>query len=154
MVKEISGSFDGSDFSVAIVCSEFNELITNKLLSGAKKTLIRSGTAQDKITVYRVPGSFEIPTMVRTVLSKTSPDGVIALGAVIRGETPHFDYVCSAVSTGLSRLNCQFDSPITFGVLTTDTVDQALERAGSKLGNKGSEAAIALVETMSAIEMI
>jgi len=154
MVEEISGNFDGSGYSVAIVCSEFNQLITDKLLSGAKKTLIRSGMAEQNITVYRVSGSFEIPTMVRAVLSQTSPDGVIALGAVIRGETPHFDYVCSAVTSGLSRLNCQYDPPITFGVLTTDTVEQALERAGSKLGNKGSEAAIALVETMTAIDSI
>lgn len=154
MVKEITGHFQAEDYSIGIVCAEFNEFITDQLLKGALKTLDRCNVDESDIVVYRVPGSFEIPAMVREIMEKDKHDGVIALGAVIRGETDHFDYVCSAVTSGLSRLNCRYDSPISFGVLTTDTVKQAIDRAGTKAGNKGSEAARSLVEIMTAMDSI
>lgn len=152
MVKEISGSYDGSGLSIGIVLSEFNDFITEKLKEGALRALEKSGVNDGDITVYRVPGGFEIPAMARQVIERESHDGVLCLGAVIRGDTPHFDYICSEVTKGIGQLNMDHEIPVTYGVLTTDTVEQAVERAGTKAGNKGHETALALVQMINAYQ--
>ncbi len=154
MVKDISGSYDGRDCSVGIVLSEFNDFITEQLLDGALAGLRKCQVPEDGITVYRVPGSFEIPGMGRRVLEKGGIDGLLCLGAVIRGETPHFDYICSGVTRGIGRLNLEYEVPVTYGVITTDTVEQAVNRAGTKAGNKGHEAALSLVQTIQAYRAV
>ncbi len=146
MVKLIKGSFDGSGMSVAIVLSEFNEMITGQLKKGAIDALTKAGVDEEAITVYQTPGSFELPALARKVVETGRYDGVVCLGAVIRGETPHFDYVASEVTRGIGNLNYRSEIPVVFGVITASTVDQAVDRAGVKAGNKGAEAALALVQ--------
>lgn len=154
MVTEVSGTVSAQDLSVGIVQSEFNAFVTDRLRSGAVETLESSGVASDDIYLYRVPGSFEIPGATRQVLDRRDHDGVVCIGSVIRGETPHFDYICSEVSRGVGELNRDYDTPVTFGVLTTDTLNQALDRAGQQSTNKGSEAAESLLETIEIYQAI
>ena len=135
----------GTDFKIGIVVSRFNDFITKNLLAGALDTLKRHGVKAGNITVVWVPGAFEIP-LVAQQMAKQSYDAVIALGAVIRGATPHFDYVCNEAAKGISQASLQTKKPVIFGVLTTDTVEQAMERAGTTSGNKGVEAATAAIE--------
>src|SRR5581483_1717029 len=135
-------------FKFAIVASRFNDFVVSRLLGGATDTLQRLGANPDHITIYRVPGSWELPLTVKKVAETSRFDAIICLGALIRGETPHFDYIAGEVSKGLSSIALETGIPITFGVLTVDTVEQAIDRAGLKSGNKGSEAA------MSAIELV
>jgi 6,7-dimethyl-8-ribityllumazine synthase len=130
----------------AIIVSRFNSFITDKLVDGALDALIRSGTRDTDIDLIKVPGAFEIPLMARSVALKKRHDALICLGAVIRGATPHFDYVSAEVSKGIAMVSIDTGLPIIFGVLTTDSLEQAIERAGSKAGNKGWDAAIAAVE--------
>jgi 6,7-dimethyl-8-ribityllumazine synthase len=130
----------------AIVVSRFNDFITDKLVGGAIDALLRSGAADKDIDVVKVPGAFEIPLVARKLAARSKHDAVICLGAVIRGATPHFDYVSAEVSKGVAAAGMETGMPIIFGVLTTDTLEQAIERAGSKSGNKGWDAAIAAVE--------
>ncbi len=146
-MKLIEGKIDATGLKVAIVVSRFNEFITNKLLGGAMDCLKRNNADEDSITVAWVPGSFEIPAVTRVLASSGKYDAVICLGAVIRGSTPHFDYVAAEVSKGIASISLSAKIPVIFGVLTTDTIEQAIERAGTKSGNKGFDAA------MSAIEM-
>jgi 6,7-dimethyl-8-ribityllumazine synthase len=134
--------------NILIVVSRFNDLITKSLLDGAKSELSSHGVAEDKIEVLWTPGAFEIPGLVAKALSNRNYDAVVCLGAVIKGETPHFDYICSSVSANLGRLSVDSKCPVIFGILTTDTVEQALNRAGLKAGNKGTEAARAALEMM------
>ena len=148
MVRTIQGSMDGSGLRFAIVVSRFNELITGKLLAGAVDALVRHGVADDAIDVAWVPGAFEIPLVARRLAVAKRYDGVICLGALIRGATPHFEYISAQVSRGVAKIAEDHDLPTSFGVLTCDTQDQALERAGSKAGNKGVEAALACLETV------
>lgn len=129
-----------------IVVSKFNEFVTEKLLSGSIETLTKSGVNDKNIDVVKVPGAFEIPTIAKNLLDLNKYSAVICLGAVIRGETPHFDYICSAISTELNYLGVLTGVPVIFGVITTENVDQALDRASGKVGNKGSEAAMAALE--------
>jgi 6,7-dimethyl-8-ribityllumazine synthase len=129
-----------------IVVGRFNELITRQLLSGAEDCLRRHGAATDAIEAYWVPGAWEIPGMLRRLASARRFDALIALGAVIRGGTPHFDYVAGQVASGVASVGASSDIPVVFGVLTTDTIEQAIERAGTKAGNKGWEAALAAIE--------
>lgn len=131
---------------IGIVVSKFNEFVTEKLLSGCVETLNKNDVKD--IDVIKVPGAFELPTGAKLLLDKNEYDAVICLGAVIRGETPHFNYICSAISNQICRLGVDFSKPVVFGVITTDNVDQALARSGGKFGNKGAEAA------QTAIEMI
>lgn len=141
----------------AIVVSRFNDFITDKLVGGAVDALVRSGTADKDIDIVKVPGAFEIPLVARKLAGQNRHDAVICLGAVIRGATPHFDYVSAEVSKGVAAAGMETGVPIIFGVLTTDTLEQAIERAGSKAGNKGWDAAIAAVEManlMAAMEKI
>jgi 6,7-dimethyl-8-ribityllumazine synthase len=141
----------------AIVVSRFNDFITDKLVGGAVDALTRSGTLDKDIDIVKVPGAFEIPLVAQALAAKKRHDAVICLGAVIRGATPHFDYVSAEVSKGIASASMATGMPIIFGVLTTDTLEQAIERAGSKAGNKGWDAALAAVEManlMGAVEKI
>jgi 6,7-dimethyl-8-ribityllumazine synthase len=133
----------------AIVVSEWNKEITAALLNGAYDTLLKSGTISDNILVEHVPGSFEIPYAARLIAEKMKPDAVICLGCVIQGETRHFDFICQAVTHGITELNLRYNIPFIFGVLTTQNIDQARERAGGKHGNKGVEAAITAIKMVA-----
>lgn len=137
---------DWSTKKVAIVAANWNSFITDEMLEAAEYTLKRKGIPEENIYVSRCPGSFELPLACKWCLEHLEIDGVAAIGAVIRGGTPHFDYVCEAVTRGISDLNLQTGKPVAFGVLTTDTVEQATERASVEKGNKGAEAALALCE--------
>ena len=138
----------------ALVVGRFNDFITEKLLSGALDALVRSGAADDDLEVVKVPGSFEIPLVAKKMANTKRFDAVICLGAVIRGSTPHFDYVSAEVSKGVAMVAMESEIPVIFGVITTDTIEQAIERAGTKAGNKGWSAAIAAVEMANLFEMI
>ena len=129
--------------------SRFNEFITSKLLSGAEDTLRRHGANEDDITVAWVPGAFEIPLIAKKMAKSGKYDGIICLGAVIRGATSHYDYVCNEVSKGVALVNMETEVPTAFGVLTTENIEQAVERAGTKAGNKGSDAAMAVIEMVN-----
>jgi 6,7-dimethyl-8-ribityllumazine synthase len=138
----------------ALVVSRFNDFITEKLLSGALDALVRSGTADEDIEVVKVPGAFEIPLLAQKMAKTNRFDAVICLGAVIRGSTPHFDYVSAEVSKGVAAVSMEAEIPVIFGVITVDTIEQAIERAGTKAGNKGWSAAIAAVEMANLFEII
>ncbi|MFP4302509.1 MAG: 6,7-dimethyl-8-ribityllumazine synthase [Spirochaetaceae bacterium] len=144
--KRVEGNLRGEGRSFAVVVSRFNSFITERLLEGAMDCLLRHGTAAEDVTVVRVPGAWEIPLVAKRVALKSSYDGVICLGAVIRGGTPHFEYVSSEVSKGVAAVALESGKPVTFGVLTTDSIEQAVERAGTKAGNKGWEAAETALE--------
>jgi len=148
MVRVIEGDLQGQGAKVAIVVSRFNGFITDRLLEGALDALRRHGVEEKAITVVKVPGSFEIPLGVRRAAGM-KVDAVIALGALIRGGTPHFDYLSAEVTKGVAQVMLDTGVPVAFGVLTTDTVEQAIERAGTKAGNKGSEAAQSALEMVS-----
>lgn len=146
MAIEIQGVIRADNLKVTLIVSRFNSFITDRLLDGAVDALVRHGARESDLTVVRVPGAFEIPSMLRRVVEARQTDAVICLGAVIRGGTPHFDYVASEVSKGVAQIAMSASVPVAFGVLTTDTVEQAIERAGSKAGNKGFEAAMTVME--------
>ena len=148
MTQVIEGMLNGTGQKYAIIATRFNELITRKLLEGAQDTLVRHGIIAEDITLVWAPGAFEIPLVAQKLAESKKYDAVITVGAVIRGATPHFDYVSSEVSKGVAHASMATGVPIIFGVLTTDTIEQAIERAGTKAGNKGADAA------MSAIEMV
>jgi len=148
-MKIIEGKLDASGLKVGIVVSRFNEFITQKLLGGAMDCIKRAGGAEDNITLLWVPGSFEIPSAARRLADSGKFDAVICLGAVIRGATPHFDYVAAEVSKGVAQIALASRIPVIYGVLTTDTIEQAIERAGTKSGNKGFDAALAAIEMAS-----
>jgi 6,7-dimethyl-8-ribityllumazine synthase len=148
MVRVIEGDLQGQGVKVSIVVSRFNGFITDRLLEGALDALRRHGVEEKGITVIRVPGSFEIPLGVRRAAGQ-KVDAVIALGALIRGGTPHFDYLSAEVTKGVAQVMLETGIPVSFGVLTTDTVEQAIERAGAKAGNKGAEAAQSALEMVS-----
>ena len=147
-IQEVSTSTVVKDATVGIVVSRWNSMITEAMLKGDISTLVANGVKKDSITIVRCPGSYEIPLTAQWLLETKRYEGVIALGLVIRGGTPHFDYVCDAVNQGVLDLNLRFSTPVAFGVLTTDDVQQALDRVGDK-GNKGSEAALALLEMIT-----
>jgi 6,7-dimethyl-8-ribityllumazine synthase len=147
MENVYEGSLVGNDLTIGIVVSRFNEFITRQLLDGSIHTLKRHGVADAAVDVAWVPGAFEIPGVAGKMAKSGKYDAVIALGAVIRGATSHYDYVCSGVSSGVSAAALETGVPVIFGVITTETIEQAIERAGTKAGNKGSEAAAAAVET-------
>ena len=148
MTKIIEGDFSATTARFAIVVARFNSFVVEGLLTGAIDTLKRHGISEDKITVVRVPGAFEMPLATRKVAQTGDYDAIITLGAVIRGGTPHFDYVAGECASGLARVALEEQVPVAFGVLTTDTIEQAIERSGTKAGNKGIDAA------MSALEMV
>jgi 6,7-dimethyl-8-ribityllumazine synthase len=146
MAKTIEGMLDAKGRKFAIVASRFNELITKKLLDGAIDCLLRHNAKDENITIYWVPGAFEIPMMAQRVAASKKFDAVICIGAVIRGGTPHFEYIAAEVSKGIASVGLSADLPVVFGVLTTDTIEQAVERAGTKAGNKGWDAALTAIE--------
>lgn len=154
MPTHLEGDLVGNGHAIAVVVARFNEHVTEHLLDGAIDTLERHGVDSDDITVVRVPGSWEIPVAAKKCAGSGNYDAVVCLGAVIRGETPHFDYVCSGVTSGTMQVSVETEVPTTFGILTTDTVDQAIARAGSKAGNKGREAAEAAIETVNVMGQI
>lgn len=145
-MKIIEGILDGKGLTFAIVVSRFNSFITEQLLIGAIDGLKRHGVEEKDITIIKVPGSFEIPLVCKKVANTKKFSAVIALGAVIRGNTPHFDFVASEVAKGVAQVSLDSETPVVFGVLTTDTIEQAVERAGTKAGNKGFEAAVNAIE--------
>ncbi|SFB15977.1 6,7-dimethyl-8-ribityllumazine synthase [Lentibacillus halodurans] len=151
MGKTFEGNLVGSGLKIGVVVARFNELITSKLLGGAVDTLKRHGVQEDNMDIAWVPGAFEIPVVAQKMALKDEYDAVVTLGAVIRGSTPHFDYVCNESAKGISNAALESGKPVIFGVLTTETIEQAIERAGTKAGNKGSEAAMAAIETANVI---
>lgn len=146
MPKLFEAKLNAEGKKFALVVSRFNDFITEKLLSGAIDALVRSGASDKDISVVKVPGAFEIPLVAKKMAMKKKYDAVICLGAVIRGSTPHFDYVSAEVSKGVAMVSMEADVPVIFGVITTDTIEQAIDRAGAKAGNKGWSAAISAVE--------
>jgi len=153
-MKIISGQLSSTGKKFAVVVSRFNEFITNKLVSGSVDMLVRHGAKEDDITTVWVPGAFEISTVAKKLADSSKYDAVICLGCVIRGSTPHFDYVSAEVSKGIATVGLSSKIPVIFGVLTTDTIEQAIERAGTKAGNKGSDAALTAIEMVSLYSQI
>jgi 6,7-dimethyl-8-ribityllumazine synthase len=145
-IRTVEGDHLARDLRFAIVASRFNEFIVESLIRGAIEALERHGASEKQIELIRVPGAFEMPTAVKKLLAERRHDAVIALGAVIRGATPHFQYVAGECASGLARVALETGIPIAFGVLTTDNVEQAVERAGGKNGNKGAQAAVTAIE--------
>jgi len=154
MLKVVEGKFRAEGFRFAVVVSRFNDFVSAKLLEGAVDALLRHGASQDDLTVVKVPGAFEIPLIAGKLAKSGKYDAVICTGAVIRGGTPHFDYVAAEVSKGIASVGLESGIPVTFGVLTTDNLEQAIERSGSKAGNKGSEAAMAAIEIVNVFKQI
>jgi 6,7-dimethyl-8-ribityllumazine synthase len=150
----MEGLLNASGRRFAIVVGRFNELIGKKLLEGAMDCLLRHNGSQENITVAWVPGAFEIPLVAKKLAKSGSYDAVICLGAVIRGGTPHFDYVASEVSKGIASISLELEVPVIFGVLTTDTIEQAVERAGTKGGNKGWDAALSAIEMVDLMKKL
>jgi len=149
----VQGNIESKNAKVAIVISRFNSFLVESLLDGAVDTLKRFGqVADENITVVRVPGAVELPLAARRVAASGKFDGIIALGAVIRGGTPHFDFVAGECNKGLAQVALEYDIPVAFGVLTTDTIEQAIERSGTKAGNKGGEAALSLLEMVNVLQ--
>ncbi len=153
-INIIEGNFNIGSAKIAIVAGRFNSFIVEPLLSGAIDTLKRHGINTQDIDVVYVPGAFEIPIATQRLAASKKYDAIIALGAVIRGSTPHFDYVAGECSKGVATVSMQHDLPIIFGVLTVDTIEQAIERAGTKAGNKGSEAALSAIEMISLLKQL
>ena len=145
-MRVVEGKLIASGLRFAIVVSRFNSFITERLLEGALDCLKRHGCREEDVEIFKTPGSFEIPLVAKKLAKSSKFDAVIALGAVIRGETPHFDYVAAEVSKGIANASLETEKPIAFGILTTDTVEQAIDRAGAKAGNKGWEAALSAIE--------
>jgi 6,7-dimethyl-8-ribityllumazine synthase len=153
-LKTYEGQLTGTGLRVGIVVSRFNHFITERLLEGALDALKRHGVADQDITVYRVPGSFEIPLVAKKVAETRKVNGVLCLGALIRGSTPHFDFIAAEVTKGIAAISLDLGLPMTYGVLTCDTIEQAIERAGTKAGNKGWEAALSLLEVINLFQTV
>ena len=153
-MKLYEGKVVSEDIKIGIVAARFNEFIVSKLVSGAQDALVRHGVADEDIALAWVPGAFEIPLIASKMAKSKKYDAVICVGAVIRGSTSHYDYVCSEVSKGIANVSLNSDIPVMFGVLTTDNIEQAIERAGSKAGNKGYECATGAIEMVNLIRAL
>jgi 6,7-dimethyl-8-ribityllumazine synthase len=153
-MRILEGKLAAAGLKFALIVSRFNAFITERLLDGALDCLRRQGAAEDDLTMVRVPGAWEIPLVARRLAQTGGHDAVICLGAVIRGSTPHFDYIAAEVSKGIAQVSLESGVPIAFGILTTDTLEQAIERAGSKAGNKGFAAAEAAIEMVNLLKAI
>ncbi len=149
MGKYVEGKLQAEGFRFAVVVSRFNSFVTDRLLEGALDALRRHGAKEEDIDVFRTPGSFEIPAVARKLVGTGRYDAVICLGAVIRGGTPHFQYISAEVTKGIAQLASESPIPVSFGVITTDTIEQAIERAGTKMGNKGWDAALSAIELVN-----
>lgn len=154
MPKTIEGKIVAKGMKFGIVASRFNDFISGRLIEGAIDTLIRAGADDKDIVVYRVPGAFELPLTAKKLAKTGRFDAIICLGAVIRGATPHFEYISAEVSKGIAVVGLEAEIPVVFGVLTTDTIEQAIERAGTKSGNKGADAAISAIEMVDLFKRI
>ena len=148
-MKEYKGQLISKGFKFAIIASRFNDFITEKLVGGAIDAIIRSGGKEEAIDLFRVPGAFEIPLAAKKIGLTGKYDALICLGAVIRGETPHFDFIANEVTKGIAQLNLELAMPISYGVITTDTTEQAIERSGNKMGNKGFQASQSAIELLN-----
>ena len=153
-MKTLEGQLKADNLKFGIVVGRFNVFISSKLLSGSIDCLVRHGADNEDITVAWVPGAFEIPLVAKKMAATGKYDAIICLGAVIRGATPHFDYVCAEVSKGIASVSMQYETPVSFGVLTTENIEQAVERAGTKAGNKGVDAAMAAIELADLLKNI
>lgn len=145
-IRTINGDLIARDLRFAIVAARFNDMIVDSLIRGAVDTLVRHGAAEKQIELVRVPGAFDLPLVVQRLAASKRCDAIVALGAVIRGATPHFEHVAGQCAAGLARVSLETGVPVAFGVLTTDTIEQAIERAGTKAGNKGADAALTALE--------
>ncbi len=154
MPKSIEGSLSAKGLKFTLIVSRFNDFICERLEGGAVDTLLRSGAQDKDITVIRVPGSFEMPMIASAVAKKGKSDAIICLGAIIRGSTPHFDYVAGEAAKGIAKVSLDTGVPIAFGVITTDNLEQAIERAGTKSGNKGRDAALTAIETANLVKAV
>jgi 6,7-dimethyl-8-ribityllumazine synthase len=153
-IKTIEGQLSAKGLKIALVASRFNDIIVDRLISGSVDYLCRHGLEPKGITLVRIPGAFELPLVCRKLAKSGKYDGIVALGAVIRGATPHFDFVANEATKGLAHISLETGVPIGFGLLTTENIEQAVERAGSKAGNKGVDAAAAMLETIRVLEQI
>lgn len=153
-MREYSANLVSKDKKYAIVVARFNHFITDRLVEGCLDALKRHEVKDEEISIVRVPGAFEIPLVAKKLAKKDDIDAVICLGAVIRGDTPHFDYVCAEVSKGVAQVGLESEKPVIFGVVTTDNIDQAVQRAGVKSGNKGAEAAISAIEMANLVDLL
>lgn len=153
-MKKFEGKFNGRGVKIGIVAGRFNEFITSKLVGGAVDVLKRNDVNEEDIDIAWVPGAFEIPLITKKMAESKKYDAIITLGAVIKGSTPHFDYVCAEVSKGVAQISLQTGLPIMFGVLTTNNIEEAIERAGTKAGNKGSDVAFGALEMIDLIKNI
>ncbi|MDE6708078.1 MAG: 6,7-dimethyl-8-ribityllumazine synthase [Oscillospiraceae bacterium] len=150
-MRVLEGFYDGKGLKIAIVASRFNEFITSKLVSGAEDCLRRHNVNENDMTLAWVPGAFEVPLMAKKLAKTGNYDAVICVGAVIRGATSHYDYVCAEVSKGIASVSLETEIPVLFGILTTDTIEQAIERAGTKAGNKGYDCALSALELVQVL---
>lgn len=153
-IKTIEGLMEAKGYKIAIIASRFNDFMVNSLIGGAVDYLVRHGANKEDLTIIRVPGAFEMPIVAQKAAASKKYDGIVAVGAVIRGATPHFDFVASETTKGLAHVSLEYGIPVGFGLLTTDNMEQAIERSGSKAGNKGVEAASALLETLQVLKQI
>lgn len=153
-MRTFEGKFNGKGIKIGIVAGRFNEFITSKLVGGAVDVLKRNDVKEEDIHIAWVPGAFEIPLIAKKMINAKKYDAIITLGAVIKGSTPHFDYVCAEVSKGVAQISLQSEIPVIFGVLTTNNIEEAIERAGTKAGNKGAEAAFGAIEMINLIKEI
>ena len=154
MGKVYKGELTAQNFKFALCVARFNSLLTERLLEGAKDCLLRHGATDDNIEIYWVPGSFELPYLSAKLLEKNKYDAIICVGAVVRGDTPHFDFIAAEVTKGIASLALSSGVPVIYGVITTDTLEQALERAGTKAGNKGWDAALSAIEMVNLYKSI
>jgi 6,7-dimethyl-8-ribityllumazine synthase len=145
-MKTYEGGLQAKGLKFAVIVSRFNEFITNRLLDGALDSLLRHGATEQDIDIIKVPGSFEIPLIAKKIARKKSHDAIICLGTIIRGSTPHFEYVASETAKGIAQVSLELEVPVAFGIITADTIEQAIERAGTKSGNKGWNAALVAIE--------
>lgn len=153
-MKTLEGDFTATNARIAIIATRFNDFIVDALVGGAKDVLVRHGVTDESLTLIRVPGAWELPLVADRAAASGQYDGIVALGCVIRGGTPHFEYVAGECAKGIGQVSHQRGLPIAFGVLTTDTIEQAIERAGTKAGNKGGEAAMSLLEMISLLRQL
>jgi len=151
-MKTYQGKLQAKGFKIAIVVSRFNQFISERLLEGALDALNKLGSLENDIAVYKVPGSFEVPGVAKKIAKAGKADGILCLGALIRGDTPHFDFLSAEVTKGLAQVAMEEGVPVAFGILTVDTIEQGIERAGTKAGNKGYDAAFSLVETLNLLK--
>lgn len=153
-IKTVEGLMEAKGYKIAIIASRFNDFMVNSLIGGAVDYLVRHGAHKDDLTIVRVPGAFEMPIVAKKLAESKKYDGIVAVGAVIRGATPHFDFVAAETTKGLAHVSLEYGIPVGFGLLTTDNMEQAIERSGSKAGNKGVEAASALLETLQVLKQL